>query len=82
MDKGNYNLVQGKKYILNGEEKTQWIRVGKFLNKDKPSIKLDVYPIPNEEGQVWLNIFPEDENEKDKKENEKTAEQDGDEIPF
>ena len=33
MDKGNYNLVQGKKYTLNGEEKIQWIRVGKFLNK-------------------------------------------------
>lgn len=99
MDKGNYNLVQGKKYTLNGEEKIQWIRVGKFLNKsDKPSIKLDVYPIPNPDGEIWLNIYPEDENEgrksndianqqflqneEVKKEDEKKSDEDGDEIPF
>ena len=38
MDKKTLNLVQGKKYFLNGVEKTQWIKIGKLFTKmDIPS---------------------------------------------
>ena len=62
MDKKTYNLVQGKKYFLNGEEKTQWIKIGILLTKmDIPSsVKLDALPIADEKGEVWLRVFPED----------------------
>jgi len=62
MDKKTYNLVQGKKYFLNGEEKTQWIKIGKLFTKmDIPSsVKLDALPLPDDKGEVWLKVFPED----------------------
>ena len=62
MDKKTYNLVQGKKYFLNGEEKTQWIKIGILLTRmDIPSsVKLDALPIADEKGEVWLKAFPED----------------------
>ena len=48
MDKKTLNLVQGKKYFLNGVEKTQWIKIGKLFTKmDIPSsVKLDALPLP------------------------------------
>ena len=65
MDKKTYNLVQGKKYFLNGEEKTQWIKIGILLTRmDIPSsVKLDALPLPDEKGEVWLKVFPEDRKE-------------------
>ena len=65
MDKKTYNLVQGKKYFLNGEEKTQWIKIGILLTRmDIPSsVKLDALPLPDDKGEVWLKVFPEDRKE-------------------
>ena len=62
MDKQTLNLVQGKKYLLNGVEKTQWIKIGKLFTKmDIPTtVKLDALPLPDDKGEVWLKLFPED----------------------
>ena len=39
-------VVVGRKYTVNGEEKTQWTNIGRIIEKDgKQSIKLDVIPI-------------------------------------
>ena len=39
--------------------KTYWHKVGvKFVYDDgKESIKLDSLPLPNEKGEVWMNLF-------------------------
>ena len=44
------------------EGKTYWHKLGvKFVFDDgKESIKLDSLPLPNEKGEVWLNLFPDD----------------------
>ena len=41
------------------EGKTYWHKVGvKFVYDDgKESIKLDSLPLPNEKGEVWMNLF-------------------------
>ena len=41
------------------EGKTYWHKVGvKFLWDDgRESIKLDSLPLPNEKGEVWMNLF-------------------------
>ena len=41
------------------EGKTYWQKLGvKFVSDDgKESIKLDDLPLPNEKGEVWMNIF-------------------------
>ena len=41
------------------EGKTYWQKLGvKFVSDDgKESIKLDALPLPNERGEVWLNVF-------------------------
>jgi hypothetical protein len=63
MDKETLDLVQGKKYFdKEGNEKTQWIKIGKLFTKMgiPSSMKLDCYPIPDKEGEVWVKIFPKD----------------------
>ena len=56
-----YDITQAiGKYMKDGEEKTQWMRIGVMLQKDdgKISIKLDALPLPNgEKNEVWLNAF-------------------------
>jgi hypothetical protein len=39
--------------------KTYWTRIGSFFEGDggKRSIKLDCLPLPNKEGEVWLQVF-------------------------
>ncbi len=41
------------------EGKTYWHKLGvKFVFDDgKESIKLDSLPLPNEKGEVWMNLF-------------------------
>ena len=73
--------------------KTYWHKVGvKFLWDDgRESIKLDSLPLPNEKGEVWMNLFeprPKDDTATgtcDKPEdtaNDTDPEDKPDEIPF
>ena len=50
----NYNVVQAKK----SGDRTNWINVGMaFKREDKFSLKLNTYPIPNADGEVWLQLY-------------------------
>ena len=55
-----YRVVQGKE--IPGRDKPLWLRLGTAFEKDgKPlSIKLDVLPLPNKDGDVWLRLFEDD----------------------
>ena len=75
------------------EGKTYWHKVGvKFVWDDgRESIKLDSLPLPNEKGEVWMNLFeprPKDDTATgtwDKPEdtaNDTDPEDKPDEIPF
>ena len=41
-------------------QKTRWQRLGVAFEKEGriTSVKLEALPIPNKEGEIWLNIFP------------------------
>tara|TARA_R110001632_G_scaffold173850_1_gene293287 strand:- start:2471 stop:2728 length:258 start_codon:yes stop_codon:yes gene_type:complete len=54
-----YDVVQGTKYFKDGEEKTRWQKIGVAFEKDGKitSVKLEALPIPNKDGEIWLNIF-------------------------
>jgi hypothetical protein len=57
-------VVQAKK----SGDRTNWINVGAaFKREDKFSMKLDTYPIPNEKGEVWLQLYERMEDEIPKK---------------
>jgi hypothetical protein len=45
-----------------------------FKREDKFSMKLDTYPIPNEKGEVWLQLYERTEDGL-QKENVKTKKQ-------
>ena len=69
--------------------KTYWHKLGvKFVYDDgKESIKLDSLPLPNEKGEVWMNLFeprPRDDAAKGTWDNpeETTSKDFDDEIPF
>ena len=53
------DIVSGRKYTdRNGQEKTQWTNVGTLIEKDgKQYVKLKCYPLPNEQGEVFLSVF-------------------------
>ena len=55
----NYNVSQARE---GKEGKTYWMKLGYAFEKDGKvsSIKLDALPLPNEKGEVWLNLFPDD----------------------
>ena len=62
----NYKIVQAKK----SGDRTNWINVGAaFQREDKFSMKLDTYPIPNEKGEVWLQLYERNESDEVQKEN-------------
>lgn len=68
----NYKVVQAKK----SGDRTNWIHVGAaFKREDKFSMKLETYPIPNEKGEVWLQLYERNEGDEVQKENEKVKEQ-------
>ena len=59
MDK-TYVLVQSQgNYTVDGQEKTRWMQIGVLLEKadGKRAVKLNVLPIPNKEGDIWLQGF-------------------------
>ncbi len=56
-----YNVTQAKE--IEGREKPIWIKHGRAFEKDgKIRIKLDSLPIPDQKGEIWLNLFEQDEN--------------------
>jgi len=58
------NVVSGRRYEKDGEQKTAWTKHGVLIEKDgKQSIKLESYPLPNENGEVWLSIFDNDKKQ-------------------
>ena len=68
----NYKVVQAKK----SGDRTNWINVGMaFKREDKFSMKLDTYPIPNEKGEVWLQLYERMEGDAVQKENAEKQEQ-------
>lgn len=51
-------LVQAKD--VQGRDKPFWLNIGSVFLKDDGSIKgikLDVLPLPNGEGEIWLRVF-------------------------
>ena len=60
--KPKYNLSQAKE--IPGRDKPYWVKVGIGLEKEgKIRIKLDVLPIPNKDGEIWLNLFENDKGD-------------------
>jgi len=56
----DYNLVQGK----NAGEKSRWHKIGEARKHDTGFwVRMDVMPIPNEEGQIWLQLYERNEDE-------------------
>ena len=58
--KKRFNLVQAKD--IPGRDKPIWLRHGTaFQNDDgKMRIKLESLPMPNADGEIWLNLFEDD----------------------
>ena len=54
------NLVQAKD--IPGRDKPIWLRIGSvFLEADEiKGVKLDVLPLPDEKGEIWLRAFEDD----------------------
>ena len=56
-----YNVTQAKE--IEGREKPIWIKHGRAFEKDgKIRIKSDSLPIPDQKGEIWLNLFEQDDN--------------------
>lgn len=57
-----YRVVQAKE--IPGREKPLWLRLGTAFEKEGKisGIKLDVLPLPDAKGDIWLRLFKEDEN--------------------
>lgn len=71
MEKIDYNVVQPK----SSNDITRWHKIGQAKKSDQNFwIRLDVLPIANKDGEIWLNLFERTENEIQKK-NVKEAEQ-------
>lgn len=69
METIKYNLVQPK----TREEKTHWNKIGIAQKSDRNFwVKLDVLPIPDKNGEVWLNLFERKDDEVSQK-NERKA---------
>ncbi len=58
--KKRLNIMQAKE--IEGRDKPYWARIGTLFMDEggKISIKLDVSPYPNKEGDVWLRCFEDD----------------------
>lgn len=68
----NYKVVQAKR----SGDRTNWIHVGMaFKRENKFSMKLETYPMPNEKGEVWLQLYERSEGDEVQKENEQKEEQ-------
>ena len=52
------DVMQAKE--VSGREKPVWLRIGKAFEKEgKWSLKIDVLPLPNRDGDIWLRLFEE-----------------------
>tara|TARA_R110001592_G_scaffold78240_3_gene234898 strand:+ start:597 stop:842 length:246 start_codon:yes stop_codon:yes gene_type:complete len=62
-----YRVVQAKE--IPGREKPLWLRLGTAFEKEGriSGIKLDVLPLPDQKGEVWLRLFKEDESKPENK---------------
>jgi len=81
-----YNVVQGQKR-RNDPEKSDWVKLGiAFEDSKGMRIKLNALPIPNQEAEIWLSLFPMDD--KGKVDNQSSPQNNNagkdfeDEIPF
>lgn len=57
---GNVSIVTGT-YEKEGETKNRYLQIGTLFERvGKPGhvIKLDALPIPNADGQIWMNVWP------------------------
>ena len=71
METIDYNLVQGK----NTGEKSRWHQIGQARKHDTGFwVRMDVMPIPNEDGQIWLQLYERNNDEISQK-NEQAEEQ-------
>ena len=68
----NYKVVQAKK----SGDRTNWIHVGAAFKRETSfSMKLETYPMPNEKGEVWLQLYERNENDEIQKEDGKREKQ-------
>ena len=68
----NYRVVQAK----TSGDRTNWISVGAaFKRENKFSMKLDTLPIPNGNGEVWLQLYERMDNDEISEKNEKIEKQ-------
>ncbi len=80
-----YNVVQGQKR-RSDPEKSDWVKLGiAFEDSKGMRIKLNALPIPNQEAEIWLSLFPQDD--KGKSDNQSSPQNNSsgdlnDEIPF
>lgn len=56
-----FRIVQAKE--IEGRDKPLWLRIGTAFEKEGriSSLKLDVLPLPNQKGEVWLHMFKEED---------------------
>ena len=81
-----YNVVQGQKR-RNDPEKSDWVKLGiAFEDSKGMRIKLNALPIPNQEAEIWLSLFPQDDKGKvdnqSFQQNRSAGKDFDDEIPF
>jgi hypothetical protein len=79
-----FDVVTAHSY---GDGKTMWHKIGVAFpgrGKSEMNIKLHSLPIPNDDGEIWLNLFESEEYTPRKREEDKRtpAEATGDEVPF
>lgn len=67
MSKATKNVVQvtGTYKNADGEDKNEYQNIGVIIENDKgqESMKLNVLPLPNAKGEVWLQLYPVKEKE-------------------
>ena len=80
-----YNVVQGQKR-RNDPEKSDWVKLGiAFEDSKGMRIKLNALPIPNQEAEIWLSLFPMDDKGKSggqSSQQNNSSDNFNDEIPF
>ena len=80
-----YNVVQGQKR-RSDPEKSDWVKLGiAFEDSKGMRIKLNALPIPNQEAEIWLSLFPQDDKGKVDNQSSQQNNSSGDlndEIPF
>lgn len=80
-----FNVVQGQKR-RNDPEKSDWVKLGiAFEDSKGMRIKLNALPIPNQEAEIWLSLFPMDDKGKSGGQSSpqnNSSDNFNDEIPF